>query len=558
MLKKIELCLIIVFIFTCCAVRAESESIGYLYGGSVENYVNFVNQSDGSVTTVIPDFFSISESGEPVLNFTREEIIEFISAMHTKGIKVTPRISNDWDKSKGEEAIDSVDTTAAQVVKTISDINADGLHIDIENLDETYREKYTELVRKIRDLLEPSGKLLTMAVASNPMDWKIGWHASYDYKALAELVDYAVILTFDEHYYGSPDEGPIASKKFFEDSIEYAVNQGLPKNKIVVGMPFFGRYWTESENGTAISACDVEYLISNYNAQVKYDKTKESCNVKITIPDNGTGIKIWGGRILQPGEYSIWYDNSAAVRFKLDTVRNYGLRGVCCWALGQENKDIWSFYTDTLNNTANTYSSSETELDFYKNGIAEAVRGFDVKNILSNYSGREHYDKDKITLPQLAAILLSISGESEDSEISNLSGEQQEESYLSFLENKNIIHSASEYDGKNITRAQFCTIIERVLNLPNTINFHLADFYDLPKEHWAYSSISKLYYFGIVSGCEGNVFNPDEYTTVSEVSDILTRVSALDGYSINLRRLEKNNSDDTKDSDYDVPVISPR
>lgn len=542
MLKKIVLCLVMVFIFTGYAVNAERESIGYLYGGSAESYVSFVNQSGNSVSTVIPDFFGVSDDGKIILNFSRSEAEEFIKTMHSKGIKVTPRISNDWDKSSGERLIDNSAEAAAEIMKMISDINADGIHIDIENLDETHREKYTGFVRKVRDLVKPAGKLITMAVASNPMDWKIGWHASYDYKALAELIDYAVILTFDEHYYGSPDEGPVSGRGFFEDSIEYAVTRGLPKDKTVVAVPFFGRYWTENENGIAISSCDVEYLINNYNAEVRYDKARESCNVKLTIPEGASAVKIWGGGSLQPGEYSIWYDNPTAVRFKLDTAQSYGLRGVCCWALGQENSGVWSFYTDTLNNTTKTASIAKNELNSSKTGISNAASSLDVKNILSDYLGRTSYDNDMLAMHELAAILLGIAGDSDDGEISKLRDEHNEEKYLSLLENKNIIHSASEYKGKNITRAQLCTIIERVLNLPDTINFHLADFADLPKEHWAYSSISKLYYFGIVSGCEGGIFNPDEYATVSDVSNILDRASALSGFSVNLGRFDENSS----------------
>lgn len=37
--------------------------------------------------------------------------------------------------------------------------------------------------------------------------------------------------------------GPVSSLSFFERSIQYAINQGVPKDKIVAGLPFYGRMW---------------------------------------------------------------------------------------------------------------------------------------------------------------------------------------------------------------------------------------------------------------------------------------------------------------------------
>jgi len=121
----------------------------------------------------------------------------------------------------------------------------DGVDVNIENVTHEQRDAYTDLLRLLREKL-PENKLVVTAVAANPNGWTIGWHGSYDYKALSNYCDYLMIMAYDESYRGSP-EGPVSSKSFFDRSIEYALNQGVSKDKIVVGIPFFGRYWKQGE-----------------------------------------------------------------------------------------------------------------------------------------------------------------------------------------------------------------------------------------------------------------------------------------------------------------------
>lgn len=80
-----------------------------------------------------------------------------------------------------------------------------------------------------------------MRLPQTPKGWNTGWHGSYDYSALSKYADYLMIMAYDEHYQGSP-AGPVAGMEFVEESIKYALKH-VPKEKIVLGVPFFGRVW---------------------------------------------------------------------------------------------------------------------------------------------------------------------------------------------------------------------------------------------------------------------------------------------------------------------------
>lgn len=131
-------------------------------------------------------------------------------------------------------------------------------------MDADYRDKYTDLVKIIREKLS-SDKEVSVAVAANPTGTTQGWTGLYDYKALAAVSDYLMVMAYDESYPGDPTPGPVASLPFVEKSIQYAISQASA-DKIVLGIPFYGRYWNQNtaDNGAGVSAQTLSKLTQKY------------------------------------------------------------------------------------------------------------------------------------------------------------------------------------------------------------------------------------------------------------------------------------------------------
>ncbi|MCL2817001.1 MAG: glycosyl hydrolase family 18 protein [Clostridiales bacterium] len=511
------------------------ESLTYLYAGNTASYMKILDKAHGCIGTVCPDYFDIRPDGS--LWITPSDKIDdaFIKTMHSRGILVTPFISNHWDRPLGVAALANRAALADQLAAAVKKHDLDGLNVDIENVSESQRAAYTDFVRLLRQKL-PADKILTVAVAANPKGWNTGWHGSYDYKALAGHCDYLMLMCYDESYNGSPP-GPVSSSSFFEGSIKYALNQGVPKEKIVAGLPFYGRFWKEGAEpgGIAVTARDVEYLLKNYTSQFRYDTASQSANAQVTIGAGQAKPIVWGGRILGEGKYNIWYDNAAAVDFKLRMIDRYDLRGAGSWALGQEDPDIWSFYSASLNGGGASKPETPPQPPSPENPqpVIERI----LKILKDSGSPRALTANSPLTRGEIAVILAEWTWLAPEpaGEAFPDTGGYWGEGWINALKRRGILRGTEDgryHPGNNISREEIVTIFDRLLVLPNTVDFHEASFKDVPPSRWSYAAVAKMYYFNVIKGYDQHSFGPLDPINVTTMAIILDRIERFD-YPLN-------------------------
>ena len=333
-------------------------SMGYLYSGTDTQHIEYVNRTNGALGTVSPSYFDIKEDGSLKLNYLSEK---FINEMHSRGINVVPFLSNHWNRAGGINALKDVELLSGQVANYVEKYNLDGVNVDIENVTHEQSEQYTELVRLLREKI-PSDKEVSVAVAANPNGWETGWHGSYDYTKLAKYADHLLIMAYDEHYEGG-SAGPVSSISFVENSIKYALGKTSP-DKIVVGIPLYGRVWSLSSGrivGKGISIEKINDILKNCESTVTFDKTSKSVKAEFEIKDNSPIYTAGGDFVLTPGKYVVWYENDESYSSKLNLVSKYNVKGVGSWALGQEDSSIWNNYKNWLNGSSNGSTSSKPE-----------------------------------------------------------------------------------------------------------------------------------------------------------------------------------------------------
>ncbi len=531
---------------TAAAYSPDVVSQTYLFAGTVGSYDQRITRTGGNVDIVCPDFFEPTADGSlAVLDKTNAV---FIAAQQRKGIKVLPNINNHWSRAVGRAVIANAPAFAAQVSQAVSNHNLDGIDLDIQNITEADRAGFTNLVKQLRQAL-PAGKLLHICVAANPWGTNLGWQGAYDYAALAPYCDAIFIMTYDESYESGP-AGPVASYSFIEKSVQYALTK-VPANKIMLGLPFYGRYWKagDSYGGKALTVNDIENLCARYTAKTWYDATKQCARATLTLSANDVAAGLWGGKNLSPGSYDIWYENAKSYQAKLALVDKYKLKGVGSWALGQEPEWLWSNYRAWLKglpfNDINNSWAEPYIVALYDRGLVNGQTA-------TTYAPTKTLTRAEATV--LVMRLLGLSPTHGTPAFSDTDGHWAA-GWLNTAAGCEVLYgdNGRASPDQPISRQEMSALLTRVLATPQTAGLADNRFNDINADtpQWAYAAVMTMATEGIVNGNPDGSFRPTAAITRAEAAKMLSLMllKPLRSYTVAQR---------LGDQPITQPIVEPR
>ncbi|MHB1153863.1 MAG: S-layer homology domain-containing protein [Eubacteriales bacterium] len=491
------------------------ESVTYLFAGNTRTYINNVERTGSSLKTVCPDYFEINSDG--TLKITDKADALFVQSMHARNIKVTPYLSNNWDRTLGRAAVANRVNFVTAIAAEVKAFECDGVNIDIQNLNELDRDAFTDFIRLLRTALPD--KLISVCVAANPWGGTTGWQGSYDYTALGALSDQVFIMAYDEHYEGGTP-GAVAGFSFVERSIIYALKY-VPSSKIVLGIPFYGRCWKQdaTTGGYGITVADVERLVSTCGATTWYDETAQCARALLTVSETDYAV-IWGNRQLLSGVYDIWYENEASIEKKLSLISKYDLLGAGSWALGQEPEHFWLNYSSWLNGLPftdiGTHWAQSYIINLYEKGI---IKGMPDKRF---------EPEEGMTRAEAAILFVKTTGlqnETGQSFFSDITGHWAEEA-ISIAAQYGIFKGYEDnmfYPEKKITREEYAVICDRVLFSSSTVDFSQQLYSDVNPQtnEWSNKSIIILSMNNILAGYSDGTFKPNNTITRAEAVKVI-------------------------------------
>lgn len=129
------------------------------------------------------------------------------------------------------------DRSIESLVTLVRDKGFGGVVVDFEglglNLDPLQQQKLlNSYVKLLVDQLSPLGT--TVSVAVPPPN---GSYKGYDYKTLASLAEDLILMAYDFHPVGTPNNTPEPNAKV-EQAISMMLEAGVPKNKLILGISF--------------------------------------------------------------------------------------------------------------------------------------------------------------------------------------------------------------------------------------------------------------------------------------------------------------------------------
>ena len=287
-------------------------------------------QNMTGVNVISPTWFYVTDNNGNIIN---NATADYVSLAHEKGLKVWGLVDNFTQDISTYEVLSrtsSRQNLVSQLVNAAVGAGIDGINVDFEQLSEDVGVHFLEFLRELS--IECHKNNLVLSV-DNPVPEDFTSH--YDRAEQGKVVDYVIIMGYDEHYVGSEEAGSVASLPWVEKGIQDTIAE-VPAQRVINAVPFYTRLWkTEagSLSSEAIGMDTAQEVVNTNNAQVYWD-SDVSQNYGSFEKDGCT--------------YQIWIEDSQSIAAKVQLVQKYNLAGVAAWKLGFENSSIWQVITDNL------------------------------------------------------------------------------------------------------------------------------------------------------------------------------------------------------------------
>ena len=323
---------------SCDAQRLES--LWYLRGEqSIQAFIKHADQ----IAIVAPQVFVMDSTGA-----IRGQVdARVLQTARAKGVKVMPLVMNPGFDQPSMHRVLTHPDARAQAIRSLAALCRDnkfaGLQFDFENFHVSDRDAFTSFTREAVDSVHRAGCQLSAAVVPRMTDdpgpngydrWiHDNWRAGFDYKALADTLDFISYMTYAQHTGGSPP-GPVAGYPWMQACLDYLLALGVPPSKISLGLAGYSDWWYpayDDKNGARLRGSDISYAHGR------------------AILDSAGVTPVWDD--VQKAERAswevkgvfrhAWLEDSRAFMAKLELARIHKLRGYSVWLVGSEDERVW-------------------------------------------------------------------------------------------------------------------------------------------------------------------------------------------------------------------------
>ncbi|MDO4468857.1 MAG: glycosyl hydrolase family 18 protein [Bacillota bacterium] len=302
--------------------QVTSEAANAALGETIQNMTG--------VNVISPTWFSITANEGTISSLASAD---YVNEAHNRGMEVWGLIDNFNSDVSTLETLSTRSSREHIIQKLLEEakrVGLDGINVDFEALTEEEAPHFIQFVRELSVVCRDNNLVLSV---DNPVPQFTGF---YNRKEQGIVADYVIIMGYDEHTTGSEEAGSVASLPFVKEGIEKTL-QEVPKEKVINGIPFYTRLWTESNNGTLSS----EVMTMDQASQYVQENGIEVYWEKETAQN-------YGELLTDSGTQKIWMEDEQSIEEKMKLIEQYGLAGVASWKLGFERADVWSVISQYL------------------------------------------------------------------------------------------------------------------------------------------------------------------------------------------------------------------
>ncbi len=283
------------------------------------------------VNVVSPTWFSVNDVSGTISSKASQE---YVSKAKELGLEVWALVDDFSNEISMYEVLSYTsrrETLSNALIQAALDYHLNGINVDFEKISSDTGEHYIQFLRELSVKCRNNGIVLSV---DNYIPAPYNTH--YDREEQGKIVDYVIVMAYDEFYAGSEVAGPVASISFVTDAV-YNTLKLVPKDKTIIAIPFYTRLWKEAEDGVVSSQSfamtPAAQLLKDNGVEAEWDDTY-GCYYAEYKKDGAT--------------YKMWLEEEKSIEAKMKVIYEADVAGVAAWKLGLEKENIWNVITPYL------------------------------------------------------------------------------------------------------------------------------------------------------------------------------------------------------------------
>ena len=292
------------------------------------------------VNVVSPSFFYINSKAQFKDN-VGDSGKAYIEWAHNNGYKVWAMVSNSYEENMIEITSKIMNNYKYRqaLIENIVDVcvkyKLDGINIDFENMKKEDIDMFSRFIIELTPRMKEIG-LVTSVDVTAP-DGGDTWSLCFDRNVIGHVADYIVFMAYDQNGTGSKTAGTTAGYDWTVVNLKKFIKTDEVKSeKIILGIPFYTRLWTESSDGKLTSSIvnmkDISKVIPNDAKKQWVDDVKQNY---VEYQEKGATKKMW-------------IEDLDSIKAKVSLVNEYELGGVSAWAKDREDSNVWNVIKNEL------------------------------------------------------------------------------------------------------------------------------------------------------------------------------------------------------------------
>jgi spore germination protein YaaH len=297
---------------------------------AADNLEGLISATKG-VNVISPTWFSITDNSGTISSLATEKYVTEAQQLGLEVWALVDDFNTEVDMKELLSYTSRRDTLSNELIDKALEYKLNGINIDFEKIPQEAGEDYIQFLRELSVKCRNNGIVLSVDsyVPSAYTEY-------YNREEQGKVVDYVVVMAYDEHYAGSEVAGPVSSSGFVTDAVNNILTM-VPGDKVIIAIPFYTRLWKETAEeltSETYAMTPAQQLIDDNGLESTWDDAS-GCYYVEYQKDGAT--------------YRMWQEEATSIEEKMKVIYHADVAGVAEWKLGLESDTIWDIIIKYLN-----------------------------------------------------------------------------------------------------------------------------------------------------------------------------------------------------------------